>query len=99
MRFSNSENTDTTIMEVTAQDRPGLLLQVANALLAFKIRLVTAKVSTFGERAEDVFFITDRDGQPVTDAVQHACIGEMIRTALPAPNPPPSAGLNRNQSS
>jgi len=96
VRFSNSKNSDATIMEVTAQDRPGLLLQVANALLAFKIRLVTAKVSTFGERAEDVFFITDRDGQPVTDAGQHICISEMIRTALPASNPPPSAGLNRN---
>jgi [protein-PII] uridylyltransferase len=92
VRFSNSENADATIMEVTAQDRPGLLLQVANALLAFKIRLVTAKVSTFGERAEDVFFITDRDGQPVTDAGQHLCISEMIRTAIPASNPPPSAG-------
>ena len=79
-------------MEVTAQDRPGLLLQVANALLAFKMRLVTAKDSTFGESAEDVFFITDRDGQPVTDAGQHLCISEMIRTAIPASNPPPSAG-------
>ena len=77
---------------LTHMGRLRLLLQVANALLAFKIRLVTAKVSTFGERAEDVFFITDRDGQPVTDAVQHACISEMIRTALPASNPPPRRG-------
>ena len=52
-------------MEVVAQDRPGLLYAVAKALLSCKIRLVTAKIATFGEKAEDIFYITDRDGLPV----------------------------------
>ncbi len=84
VRFSDSEiGESVTVMEVIAQDRPGLLLQVAKALLSCKIRLVNAKVGTFGARAEDIFYVTDRDGMPVTDPSQRACVEEQIRSALP----------------
>ena len=56
-----------TIMVVTAQDRPGLLHQVARALIECKTHLVSAKISTFGERVEDIFYITDLDGQPINN--------------------------------
>jgi len=52
-------------------------------LLSCKIRLVNAKVGTFGARAEDIFYVTDRDGMPVTDRSQRACVEEQIRSALP----------------
>ncbi|MHB1565956.1 MAG: [protein-PII] uridylyltransferase [Acidiferrobacter sp.] len=54
-----------TVMEVVAQDRPGLLHQVGLALRACHTRIVTAKVATFGARADDVFFLTDTHGQPL----------------------------------
>lgn len=54
-----------TVMEVVAQDRPGLLHQVGLALRACHARIVTAKVATFGARADDVFFLTDTHGQPL----------------------------------
>jgi [protein-PII] uridylyltransferase len=66
--FDVAPNGLTSVMEVTAQDRPGLLYQVALALAACKVRLVTAKIATFGERAEDIFFIVTRDGQLVSDS-------------------------------
>lgn len=56
-----------TIMEVTAQDRPGLLYRVALALRERQINLVAAKVSTYGERVEDIFFISTGDGQAIDD--------------------------------
>lgn len=46
------------IMHVTAADRPGLLYSVARVLAAHAIRLHTAKITTLGERAEDVFLIS-----------------------------------------
>ncbi len=46
------------IMHVTAADRPGLLYSVARVLAAHHIRLHTAKITTLGERAEDVFLIS-----------------------------------------
>ncbi len=57
-----------TTMEVVAQDRPGLLHQVALALRACRVRLVTAKVATFGERADDVFYLADEKGDPLGTA-------------------------------
>ena len=71
-----------TVMEVVAQDQPGLLHRVARCLLTCKVRLVTAKIATFGERAEDVFFITDRDGLPVTNPQQQRCLEKEIQQAL-----------------
>jgi [protein-PII] uridylyltransferase len=82
-----SFHTDTdrrhTVMEVTAQDRPGLLHQVANVLVECKARLVNARVSTFGERAEDVFLLHDRDGGEIRSKSQKDCLATKIKEALP----------------
>ncbi|MFQ6021173.1 MAG: [protein-PII] uridylyltransferase [Acidiferrobacterales bacterium] len=74
VNFSSSVNGQQTIMEVIAQDRPGLLYQVALTLQHCRVNLVTAKVSTYGERAEDIFFITDLEKRPLTDRQQLACL-------------------------
>jgi [protein-PII] uridylyltransferase len=49
------------ILTLTAADRPGLLYTVANTLAEHGANLHTAKVSTLGERAEDVFLISGGD--------------------------------------
>lgn len=88
IQFSESANGLTTVLEVVAQDRPGLLHQVALALLACKLRVQTAKVSTYGERAEDIFYITDRDNQPISDPRLRACMEKEIAQRLgPATDP------------
>jgi [protein-PII] uridylyltransferase len=90
--FASAPNGQTTIMEVTAQDRPGLLYQVALAFAACKVRLVTAKIATFGERAEDIFFIVTRDGQLVTDPVlQKSLTEEIVRRLDPESSEPTEA--------
>ena len=80
--FSPSHNGAQTIMEVVAQDRPGLLHQVALALQHCQARLVTAKVATYGERAEDIFFLTGRDGRALTDAARQECLKREILARL-----------------
>ncbi len=45
------------ILSITAGDRPGLLYRIARVLAEHKINLQTAKITTLGERAEDVFLI------------------------------------------
>ncbi len=82
--FSVAPNGQTTVMEMIAQDRPGLLYQVALALAACKVRLVTAKVATFGGRAEDIFFVVTRDGRLVSDpALQKSLQTEIARRLDP----------------
>jgi len=53
---------------VVARDRPGLLARVGWALADCKVRLQNAKIITIGERAEDVFFITDAHNRPLDPA-------------------------------
>lgn len=60
-------------MEVVTRDRPGLLSQIAGAMASCGIRLQNAKIATYGERAEDIFFITDRDNQPLARKRRAQC--------------------------
>ncbi|MHB8744616.1 MAG: [protein-PII] uridylyltransferase, partial [Sulfuricaulis sp.] len=84
--FSPSPKGQLTIMEVTAQDRPGLLYQVALALKECRANLMAAKVATYGERAEDIFFINDHSRQPLTDPEQLRCLeNEIIQRLAPPP--------------
>ena len=48
-----------TIMEVVTNDRPGLLALIGWVLVDAEVNLQNAKIATFGERAEDMFYITD----------------------------------------
>ena len=80
--FNDNIDLDYTIMEIISQDRPGLLYHVSVALVECKVRLVSAKVSTVGEKAEDTFFITDRDGNPVESRQQRSCLQSRIQKYL-----------------
>lgn len=83
--FVDDANAARTTMEVVAQDRPGLLYSVALALLECKVKLATAKISTVGEKAEDTFFITDRDGLPVDSEQQKNCLRDRLHAYLTPP--------------
>jgi [protein-PII] uridylyltransferase len=76
--FSHDPGNDRTVMEVIAGDRPGLLSVIGWALADCKVRLQNAKIATFGERAEDVFFVTDAGNRPLApesfDAVRDKVI-------------------------
>ena len=45
-------------LSIIAGDRPGLLYAIARLLGKYEINLITAKIVTLGERAEDVFLIS-----------------------------------------
>jgi len=55
-----------TVVEVNARDRPALLHQLAQALFQSKVMLHSAHVATYGERAVDVFYVTDLTGDRIT---------------------------------
>lgn len=71
-----------TAMEVVAQDQPGLLHNVALILQQHNIKLVSAKIATFGEKAEDIFFIQRHDQLPVKDAAVLGLLENDIVDAL-----------------
>jgi len=67
IQFAEDRRNGRTVLEITAGDRPGLLSLIGQALKTCELRLQNAKITTVGERAEDVFFITDARHRPVDD--------------------------------
>lgn len=92
--ISNDAQGSQTIIELVAPDRPGLLARVGQLFKDFNLSLHNAKISTMGERVEDVFFVTDANQQPLSDPalcqrLQHALIEQLNQpAAAPAPNQP-----------
>ncbi len=71
-----------TVLEVISPDRPGLLARIGRLFLEFNIQLQNARVATLGERVEDVFFITDKSGNPLGDPQLCEQLQEAICTEL-----------------
>ncbi|HOV02773.1 MAG TPA: [protein-PII] uridylyltransferase [Kaistiaceae bacterium] len=63
-----------TVIEVGGLDRPGLLFDLTTAISALNLNIVSAHVATFGERAIDVFYVTDLMGQKITNGNREAAI-------------------------
>lgn len=80
--FSTDLHNQRTILDVVAGDRPGFLSLVGQSLAECEVRLHNAKVSTFGERVEDVFFITDLNNKPLTEEVHFNCLRNNLRERL-----------------
>ncbi len=80
--ISNEINNSTTILEVICPDRPGLLALIARIFSRNNLQLDNAKITTLGERVEDLFFITDSDGNPLSDPQFCESLQLQIRTEL-----------------
>lgn len=65
MSFSEDTQQHHTRLFLITTDRPGLLATISRVFLNEGINLHNAKIATFGERAEDMFFITTKTGQPL----------------------------------
>ncbi|MGC5535854.1 [protein-PII] uridylyltransferase [Streptomyces sp. SR-10] len=55
-----------TVIEVRAQDAPGLLHRIGRALEQSAVRVRSAHVSTLGANAVDAFYVTGTDGEPLS---------------------------------
>jgi [protein-PII] uridylyltransferase len=67
--FDNAASNRFTVVEVGARDRPALLNRLARALFEAKLMVHSAHIATYGERAADVFYVTDLLGEKI-DAPQ-----------------------------
>lgn len=71
-----------TVLEVITPDRPGLLARIGRIFYEFGVQLQNAKITTLGERVEDVFFITDSQQRPVDDGQLCDAIQRAIKKEL-----------------
>jgi len=81
--FSDDAKNGRTILEVVAGDRPGLLSEIGKLLWDQRVELHGAKIMTVGERAEDVFYVTDEMSRPLEEA-RRTALAEALQHALDA---------------
>jgi [protein-PII] uridylyltransferase len=65
--ISVDDRNQRSVLELVAGDRPGLLCDVGKVLMQQHIELRKAKIMTVGERAEDVFYVTDLQHRPLNE--------------------------------
>jgi [protein-PII] uridylyltransferase len=74
-----------TVVEVNARDRAALLFELARAIYVSRAQIHSAHVATYGERAVDVFYLTDLGGEKIeTPARLKSLRARLIKAATPA---------------
>jgi [protein-PII] uridylyltransferase len=82
IKFHPDQLNKQTIMELITTDRSGLLSQVGKVFNKQGINLHSARITTIGSRAEDMFYITDLKLQPLSDVSRQEQLREELLYVL-----------------
>jgi [protein-PII] uridylyltransferase len=74
-----------TVIEVAGRDRAGLLYDLTSSLSDLSLDIASAHITTFGEKAVDVFYVTDLTGKKVDDDARQTKIRERLTDVLLGP--------------
>jgi [protein-PII] uridylyltransferase len=82
VRVDNDASDFSTVLEVGAPDRMGVLYDITEALSSLGVDVHLAKVATFDGRVVDAFYVRDELGRKLTDADELAEVGAALRERL-----------------
>jgi [protein-PII] uridylyltransferase len=82
--FDNTLSDALTVIEINGLDRSGLLYDVTREISDLNLEIASAHVATFGEKAVDVFYVTDLTGNKITSSSREAAIRERLTKVLVA---------------
>jgi [protein-PII] uridylyltransferase len=80
----HDDSTHATIVEVSTRDRVGVLYAITQTLADLGLDISLAKVSTEGEKVDDVFYVT-RGGLRITDDVDRRTLVARLHAAVEEP--------------
>lgn len=67
-----------TVLEVSGLDRPGLLYDLTTAIGKLNLNIASAHIATFGEKAVDVFYVTDLTHAKIVSTARHLAIRKAL---------------------
>jgi [protein-PII] uridylyltransferase len=71
-----------TVIEVNGRDRPGFLHVVTRALTRLNLQIASAHITTYGERAVDVFYVKDLFGLKVVHQDKLKQIADTVEKSI-----------------
>ncbi len=80
--ISNSLSDHSTVIEIACLDRPGLLFDITQALREINLKIRSAHIATFGERAVDVFYVRDLFGHRIENKPRQNKIRALLNAAI-----------------
>ncbi len=75
------ETLQQNVIDIITLDQPGLLAKMGSIFMQYGLEIHSARIATFGERAEDIFFITYPQSKPLTHQ-QALDFAEQLKIAL-----------------
>ena len=75
-----------TVIEINGLDRPGLLYDLTRELSDLNLDIASAHIATFGEKAVDVFYVTDLTGKKIASSSREGLIRAGLTKVLEAQN-------------
>lgn len=82
MQISNGLSQKFTVLEVSGLDRAGLLYDLTRQLADLNLTIGSAHIGTYGEKAVDVFYVTDLTGAKITDPARQIKIQTSLLSVL-----------------
>src|SRR6266566_2647740 len=80
--IDNNASRSHTVIEVNGRDRPGLLYEVTRELTRLNLQVSSAKISTYGEKVVDVFYVKNLFGHKVEHPAKLADIQRTLEVVL-----------------
>lgn len=65
------------MVEISTLDQPGLLARIGGLFMMQGLDIHSARIATLGEKAEDIFFVTKKDGTPLTDTESEVFVAQL----------------------
>lgn len=82
--IDNRSSPQNTIIEVVAQDRPGVLFTLSHTLHQLGLSIAFAKVNTEGNRVVDIFYVTELDESKLATSARIEHVKAQLQAALHA---------------
>ena len=80
--IDNNASDTFTVIEVNGRDRPGFLHTVTRALTRLSLQIASAHITTYGERAVDVFYVKDMFGLKVVNQAKLKQVAEAVEQSI-----------------